>query len=500
MDTRVKILIAVAVIIAAIAFIVLKPEPQPEILFGVGSASAPEYKGGADATGLTNSGTGSINFGVIGSGPSVAVSGNYAFVTQSASSTACSSTANAAGNGCELKVFDISDPTAPAYVGGGDASGTTNTGTGSKNFTAVALSGNYALIATAGSATDCSSAIGCELQVWDISTPSAPAYVGGADASGAANSGTGAIGFTSVDVSGDVAYTTGDANLTNCNTAGNKAGCEIKVWDISTKSAPSFSGGGDSTGATNSGTGGSNYLQVHISGSYLYVGKVAVGTNCNTAASKVGCEIQIWDVSTPASPTFAVGIDAGGEISTSTVSASAQGLYKSGNYLYVAISGLAGACSSTASATNGCELKVFDVTTPASPTYVGGLDSSGTTNSGTSATGMSDVFVNSSLAYIVASGSATDCSDADKSGCEFKIVDVSTPATPTFLGGGDIGGTTNTGTTNTSYGSVFITGHYAYLTKQLSGTACSSAVGCELQIWEVSTVSAASKDDVIFFD
>jgi hypothetical protein len=59
-------------------------------------------------------------------------------------------------------------PAAPDYVGGGDADGSTNSGTGNLNFTRVFVQGDYAYIAKNGSSTDCSSAAGCELQVWQI--------------------------------------------------------------------------------------------------------------------------------------------------------------------------------------------------------------------------------------------------------------------------------------------------------------------------------------------
>ena len=101
-------------------------------------------------------------------------------------------------------------PTGPTYQGGADVTGATNSGAGNEKTYSHFVSGSYAYTATNNNATACSqtagSAIGCELKVYDISNPGSPTYVGGADATGATNSGTGDIVSYVVFVSGDYAY------------------------------------------------------------------------------------------------------------------------------------------------------------------------------------------------------------------------------------------------------------------------------------------------------
>src|SRR5436305_918890 len=51
---------------------------------------------------------------------------------------------------------------------------------------------------------------------------------------------------------------------------------------------------------------------VTVSGRYAYVAKSANATDCNSSADRIGCELQIYDVSNPAAPTFVGGTDSTG--------------------------------------------------------------------------------------------------------------------------------------------------------------------------------------------
>jgi hypothetical protein len=467
------------------------------------SISAPllTYKGGADVSGSTNSGTGNSAFN------EVAVSGRYQYIAASGNATACSQTAGSA-IGCELQVYDISNPGTPTYVGGADASGSTNSGTGNSAFNEVAVSGRYAYVASQGNATACSqtagSAIGCELKVFDISNPSAPTYVGGADVSGSTNSGTGNSALRSVAISGRYAYTglsTGSA--TACSqTAGSAIGCELKAFDISNPAAPTYLGGADASGSTNSGTGNGPIDGLDVSGRYIYGAGGYNATACSqTAGSAIGCELKAFDISNPGTPTYIGGADASGSTNSGTGGGSGGtviSIATSGRYAYTVSQGNATACSQTAGSAIGCEFKIYDVSNPATPTYVGGADASGSTNSGTDNNLFLHIAISGRYAYMVSNASATACSQTAGSaiGCELKEFDVSNPATPTYVGGADASGSTNSGTGSIVFNAVAISGRYAYTASGSSATACSqtagSAIGCELKAFDLSGIDTPS--------
>jgi hypothetical protein len=465
-----------------------------------GSPEAPEYKGGADGGGRTNGGTINAGFGVGGFEPPIAVSGNFAYLLSAGSSTPCTSSA-AAGNGCELKVFDISNPAAPTYVGGGDATGSTNTGVGAVAANGITISGNYAYTAWDGNATICSatpgSAIGCEIKVWDISTPSAPTYVGGGDAGGSTNTDTDNATLRGITSAGDYIYTTQDNSATVCTqTVGSAIGCEMKAWDISTPGSPTYVGGGDASGSTNSGAGDNLMRTVVISGNYAYTTWDGIATDCSaTPGSAIGCEFKVWDISTPATPTYVGGGDASGSTNTGTGNLLVLGITIKDNYAYTTWNASATECSQTVGSAIGCELKVWDISTPSTPTYVGGGDASGSTNTGTGSLITRSVAISGHYAYTTWGGNATGCSQAAGSaiGCELKVWDISIPSTPTYVGGGDASGSTNTGTGNSGHVGLAVQGNYVYTVWNGSATLCSAApgaaIGCEFKIWDVGVPS-----------
>ena len=76
-------------------------------------------------------------------------------------------------NRCGLQIYNISDPTYPRYIGGIDLSGASNSGTGAGSYMyAPFVSGSHLFIGRSSDSTACSSvpgsAVGCEIQIFDI--------------------------------------------------------------------------------------------------------------------------------------------------------------------------------------------------------------------------------------------------------------------------------------------------------------------------------------------
>jgi hypothetical protein len=230
--------------------------------------------------------------------------------------------------------------------------------------------------------------------VFDIgSVPGTPTYVGGADAGGQTNAGTRSSDFLSVYVSGNYAYVGDTGSTGTCSiTAGSTNGCELKIFDISTPSTPTYQGGADASGTTNSGAISSSFSGVAVFGNTVFIAKAASLTDCIDPTTKIGCELQVYNVATKTTPTFMAGRDAtvaGGAIGSSGAPA---GVYVRDNYLYVAKGGDSTDCSNGTNH-NGCELQVYNISGQGNPIYVGGADSGGQTNAGTSNTAANSVFV-----------------------------------------------------------------------------------------------------------
>ncbi len=469
-------------------------------IYNISTPSAPVYTGGADAGGLTNSGTASTDFN------SVFVLGDYAYVAMAASSTACSITA-AEGNGCELKVFDIgSTPGTPTYVGGADAGGQTNAGTRSNGFAAVYVDGSYAYVGDGGSTSACSitagSTNGCELKVFDVTTKSTPTYLGGADASGATNTGVISSSPLSVAVMGNTVLLGKSNNTAECSNPTNKSACELQIYDVSTKSTPTLALAMDSSGGQIDSTVLSAFNSVYVQGSYAYVAKAADATDCALTTNHVGCEFQIYDISGGGSPIYVGGADYGGNTNSGTTSVAFSSVYVSGSYAYLSGTGNAGTCSATPNAVgsataNGCEIKIFDISAPASPTLAAGIDAGGLINSGTENINVLSIQVAGDHLYAAMSADGSACSETGSSanGCEFKIFDVTSPTLPVYRAGTDSDGRVNAGTgILRSFNSISVSGNYAYIAAQASSTACSATPaigsGCELMVFDITTKTA----------
>ena len=193
----------------------------------------------------------------------------------------------------------------------------------------------------------------------------------------------------------------------------NYSGNNLQVVDISTPASPVVVG----TVAT-----GSNPNSVYVSGRYAYV--------CNYISDT----LQVFDVSNPVAPVAFGSVSVGAGYNPASV-------YVSGRYVYV--------CNN---ATNF--LQVIDVYNPAAPVVVGSVSTGASTNP-------ISVYVSGRYAYVCNRTSNT-----------LQVVDISSPTAPTLLG---------SVATASSPQSVFVAGQYAYVVNQTSGS---------LQVFDVSNPAA----------
>jgi hypothetical protein len=297
-----------------------------------------------------------------GSAHGVAVAGGYAYV---------------ADNG-GLRVVDVSNPTAPAEVGFYDTPGWAND---------VAVAGGYAYVADADEG----------LRVVDVSAPAGPVEVGFYDTPGFA---------CGVAVAGGYAYVTDE-------------GSGLRVVDVSNPAAPVEVGFYDTPGYARG---------VAVAGGYAYVaddGSLRVVDVSNPAApTEVGfygtpgyaedvavagdyayvadtwSPLWVVDVSSPAAPA---------EVGFYNTLGMAHGVAVAGSYAYVVDAW-------------DRDLWVVDVSNPATPVEVGLYNTPGHG---------SDVVVRGDYAY-VADGDVWDGSQWV--GGDLRIIDISDPATLTEVG------------------------------------------------------------------
>jgi hypothetical protein len=454
---------------------------------------SPVFQGGADASGVNNLGSGTtasaFNY--------TAVYGHYTYVAKAGDGTSCATTVS----GCELQVYDTSVPTAPTYLTGIDSSGNVNSGGSSDAMNELIIAGHYLYAIKNGNATNCNTAgdhSGCELQVYDLSNPWQPTYVGGGDAGGGTNTGTTNKNFSGMSVSGQYVYITTSTSGSTCSTTV-ATGCELEVWDVTNPAKPDYIGGADASGATNSGTEASGFTDVKVSGNYAYVIKVGLATDCHI--DYAGCELQIYDITTPSAPTIywaadSTGYNNGYGAGLGVGSDSFTGLAVYGSYIYVTKVANAATCSSTVGSGAGCELQIYNNSTTFAQ-YAGGVDSTGTLNSGVgNSGGFNDITIAGHYAYISHGGAGGACSNNAGSaiGCEMQIYDLSNPTSPTYSVGVDSSGTAQ-GSVTSGFTEATIVGHYLYEAKGASATNCNTANdanGCELQIYDLSGVDAVS--------
>ncbi len=422
------------------------------------------------------------------------VDGNYLYVGRYDSYTTCSQTPGSA-EGCELQVYDISDPTDPTFVAGRDSNGSAS-GAEGQEILSLTVSGDYLYVGMYGGYVNCSqtpgSAHGCELLVYDISDPTDPTFVAGRDIDGSATGDVNESSIRSLIVSGNYLYAGTDAidGADTCSqTPGSAEGCELQVYDITTPTSPTFVAGRDGSGSA----GGSfpGFVDaLAVSGNYLYIGHEGDPVACSqTPGSAEGCELQVYDITTPTSPTFVAGRDGSGSASGAIGAITINALTTVGDYLYVGKFTSPGTCSQTPGSAHTCELMVFDITTPTSPTFVAGRDVDGDED-GTSWTSAQILTTDGNYLYVGLDTEAVPCSQTAGSaeGCEIQVYDISDLDNPTFAAGRDITGSSD-GNETGEIKALAVSGNYLYAGTDGQQSTCSQtpglASGCELQVYEL---------------
>ncbi|MBP6884112.1 MAG: hypothetical protein KBC06_02675 [Candidatus Pacebacteria bacterium] len=369
---------------------------------------------------------------------SIAIFGKYVYIGKAADAGTCSGTTL---TGCEFSIFDISNPSAPAAVGGID--------TGGDYVFNIDVSGKYAYVGKGANAGTCSGTTltGCELSIYDISNPSTPTAVGGVDISNE--------DLYAVVIVGKYAYVGKTANAGTCSGT-TLTGCEFSIFDISNPSSPAAVSGVD--------TGDADVFSAFVSGKYAYIGKETNAGTCS-GTTLTGCEFSIYDISNQTTLSAVGGV--------STNNDPVYDLYVSGKYVYIGKLDDSGTCSGTT--LTGCELSIYNVSNPATPTAVGGAD--------TNDKYINSLYISGKYAYIGKASDAGTCSGATVTGCEFSVFDISTPATPTAVGGVN---------TTDDITSLKISGKYIYIGKGANAGTCSGATvtGCEFSIYDLAGIDA----------
>ncbi len=176
------------------------------------------------------------------------------------------------------------------------------------------------------------------LQIYDVSNPSAPAFVGSVQIP--------LYGF-GLWVSGNYAYVISFEDGSTIST--------LDVIDVSNPASPTI------VGSTNTGTAGVNVADIKVVGKYAYVAGQSGGQS----------EILIFDISDPTSPSL---------FSSLPAAHSPQGLDVEGNYWYETIY-------------DGNSLNIYDVSNPSSLAQVGTVSLIGTCKP-------QDVTVEGTTAYV----------------------------------------------------------------------------------------------------
>lgn len=273
----------------------------------------------------------SLDFSGTEDGLKIQVQGNYAYIVRNDGTP-------------DFLVVDVSNPASPSLVGSLNLTGAP---------TNLFVLGNYAYVASSDDSQ--------ELQIVDISTPASPSVVGTFNAAGTADA-------KGVFVVGTTVYLVRDTSSSD----------EFYIINAATPSAPT------SVGSLNLGAAG---YEVWVSGTKAYV---ASGVNNQ--------ELQVVDITTPAIPAIVGSYDA------------------SGNTDAITISGL----GSTVFLGHGSNIYLIDVSTPTSPGLISTFAGAGTVNDIALNFGSSNTYV-----YFVTANSNK----------EFELFDISTPATPVSVGG-----------------------------------------------------------------
>ncbi len=385
-----------------------------------------------------------------------------------------------------------------SYEAGMDVSGN-DSGSQSVAANTVIRKSNYVFVGKNSNATPCSqtagSAVGCELLVFDISSSTNISLTTSRDAAGTTN-GTAGINIEALALSEDQDYLfIGKGGSTGtCNNTTNGTGCELLVFDISTPSSPTFVAARDANGTSN-GAAGVTFNYLKVDGNYLYVGKAGSSGTCSSSDG-TGCEIMVFNITTPTSPSYVNGRDADGSAGGATAVAINEVAVKD-NALYIAKDSSSTACSQTAGSAIGCELMIFEISSSTNPIYVTGLDQSASAT-GTVAVAFVSLTVSGDYLFLGSGASAPACAQTigSATGCEMQIYNISSTTNPVYVVGRDISGTAD-GTGADEIWRILQHGDLLYLSSDNNGTTCSQTAGSAIGC-EFQVYNFASTTNPVF--
>ncbi len=417
--------------------------------------------------------------------------GNYLFIGTAGEATPCSQTPGSA-IGCEIQVYDVSDPTNMIYVAGRDVDGSAD-GNFAEFISSFTIKDNILFVGKGGVNTACTqsgtNAQGCELMSFDITDPTNPVFLTSIDHDGALN-GNSQLFFLSLAASGNYLYAGKELNSASCGqTSGAGDGCELMVFDISSSTNMVYVAGRDSTGSS-TGSGVNSVYSLVVNGDYLYASTGGDTAACSpTPGSAAGCELQVYDISSSTNPIYRAGRDAEGDAGGSSGNVFLS-MAKSGNYLYIANAGGSSACSQVAGAAYNCELQVYDISSSTNPIYRAGRDVGGSVGTFTGL--VYSVVIKNEHLFLGKEDNATTCSQIPDSavGCELQVYNLASSTNPIYVAGRDSNGSPTGATGVVAMGALSVGGNYLYLGKEGSLTACSSvtgsAIGCEIMSFQLS--------------
>jgi hypothetical protein len=213
----------------------------------------------------------------------------------------------------DFQIFDVSDPYRPRFLGGIDVGGAVDE---------IVVRGDYAYIVRRVASNN--------LQIYDISNPRAPVLRGQITL----YTGT-YVTANALDVVGNYAYVGVNDN----------ASTELKIVDVSNASSPVLVGGFDYTT-----TVGNLFYAIKVVDNIAYLGV----TNSSVYGNQ---DFILVDVSDPYNPTYLSGYNIG----TSAV----QDISIVGKYAYL---------GTTAGTTSSQDLIIMDISSSTNPVYVNGYD------------------------------------------------------------------------------------------------------------------------------
>jgi len=279
------------------------------------------------------------------------IQANYAYILGDNGNQGSGSSA------AQFYAVDIAHPASMAVV-----SATSITGFIALGQSGIRVQGQYVyLVSCTGTAST------NLLQIYDVSNPSTPAFVGSVQVP--------LYGF-GLWVSGQYAYVISYVGVNSMST--------LVVVDVSNPRSPTI------VGSTNTGTAGVNVADIKVVGKYAYV--AGQSDLQSTTQSSENSQILVFDISNPASPYL---------LSSLPVAHSPQGLDIEGSYLYETLY-------------DQYSLNIYDISNPSSLSLVGtaSLVGNGTCKP-------QDVAVAGTTAYVAC---YTNSSVA--------VVDVSNPTSP----------------------------------------------------------------------